>query len=151
MKGTMISWCFSRCFCFSSQGHLRQCIVKLYSGRDVYLLWLYDSQPTDWLKRLFNIRNSAWKFFAQHGRLIGWLVFRGEGNIFLPYIVLSRKGWTVASWQLFPGGWGRNGCVGCWLCGEGVVLVVSECVFLSSFGCCHSLISNLSLHYGWLD
>lgn len=131
LEGTVISQCFTSYFWFSAQHYicLRQCLEKCYKGRDVYLLWLHDSQPTEWLKRLFNIRNLAWKFFAQPGRLIGWLAFGKEGNIFLPYIVLCRKGWTVASWQLFPGGRERNGCVGGLVCGEGVVLVVSECVF----------------------
>lgn len=61
---------------------------------------------------------------------VSWPVFGREGNIFLPYIVLSRKGWTIASWQLFPGGWGRNGCVGVLVCGEGVsVLVIYFFIF----------------------
>lgn len=119
------------CFCFSAQQSRAAYCESVQWQRCWHgvTLWLPANWLTDWLVRPLNIRNLAWKFFAQHGRPVGWLVFSREGRCFLPCIVLSRKGWTGASWQLFPGGWGRNGCVGGWVCGEGVVRVASEYAF----------------------
>lgn len=57
---------------------------------------LYSRRAESWCCFL-KLHHSKLKVFTQNGRLIGCLVFGKEGSIFLPYIVLSRKGWPEAS------------------------------------------------------
>lgn len=83
-------------FLHSTKMCVRRCLVKWY--RQLLVCgFMTASQLTDWLKRHVNIRNVAWKFFAQPGWLtdaewlIGWLALERKETSSFPLLCWAGK------------------------------------------------------------